>query len=449
MTTGIVPGLEPAFVRRFYVSRYDLIAARWWHMDMPEPTRGSAWFPAQNEGVDAMRRLIMVSVGSVMAAALLAGLKGGGDDDDDGTATISSDALELQRKEGWSVAATNPRLSYRGSTGVDVAGHRDWAKHFGDLANILWPTQPVLKPYAVTTLWQMLDKPTFTQGLFPMRTDETDRAFARGQALAALFRDPQATPGTALIVDAAGAEAVAVAAGLADTFEPVFLFDNWPHPDGVVPSHDVIASALYYAPVFEAERASRSSRANPAFILDRWRLSPYTDAPSKFDNRYLARLPSARGFADLDVRRILYVTDAPHLVESDDLNDDFVALAQAGIDIKIVDLGDFRPPDPSQPLVHTYGGFSHTHHTWFWHSYGTTAGPAPRGELAPVRLSEGAAYRPSPRATIFSSRVVGGPAGVGRQKPTGFGRVSIRTSRTTGAIVGRSGSFGRGGSHWG
>jgi hypothetical protein len=50
---------------------------------------------------------------------------------------------------------------------------------------------------------------------------------------------------------------------------------------------------------------------------------------------------------------------------------------------------------------------------------------------------------------MFSTRAVGGIAGVGKQKPSGFGRVSIRTARSSGAISvskGRSGSFGRGSS---
>lgn len=41
------------------------------------------------------------------------------------------------------------------------------------------------------------------------------------------------TAGLALIVDLPGPEAVAFAAELSDTFDPVFLFDNWPHPRGV------------------------------------------------------------------------------------------------------------------------------------------------------------------------------------------------------------------------
>jgi len=42
---------------------------------------------------------------------------------------------------------------------------------------------------------------------------------------------------------------------------------------------------------------------------------------------------------------------------------------------------------------------------------------------------------------MFSSRTLGGTAGVGRQKPTGFGRVSVGSSGSSSSA--RSGSLGR------
>ena len=107
-----------------------------------------------------------------------------------------------------------------------------------------------------------------------------------------------------------------------------------------------------------------------------------------------------------------------------------------------------------------YGGHPHTH-LWFWHNYGwytprsysSLPSRAPAAALPtpapPVNISRGAAYRPVSRPTLFSSRTVGGTSGVGKQKPSGFGRVSVRASKSTGAITrvhnGRSGSFGRAG----
>src|SRR5207245_3965088 len=57
-------------------------------------------------------------------------------------------------------------------------------------------------------------------------------------------------------------------------------------------------------------------------------------------------------------------------------------------------------------------------------------------------------YTPQSRPTLFSGTRVGGQTGVGRTRPSGFGRTTFRTSggRVTSISTGRSGSFGRGGS---
>jgi hypothetical protein len=433
------------FERRFFLDGDELVAARWWHVDMRAPASPRPQYdplPPINEE----RRAALAFLGGITFLGLSAVLAPhcNGDDDDD-TVTITEDALDLQRKQGWNVGSDRA-LAYEGATCADVAGTTDTGRFLDELPRLLEPTQAELAPFSGGTLFQVLSQPTFRSSLSPIRTDETDRAFARGQALAALFRSPLAAPGTALVVDLPGPLAVAVAAGLADTFEPVFLCDNWPHPLGVVPSHLVIAAALYYRPVFAAERPQRSDHAPPAFILDSNRLLPYRDEPDRFDNRYLARLPSADSFRALRVSRIFYVTDlvVPH--ELDDLNDDFVALAAANIDIKMVALSEFQVSDWSQPQRYTYGGGGmHDTHVWFWHSYGggSFTAPAPRAAPAPVGLASGATFHPAPRQTIFSSRVVGGGLGVGKARPSGFGRVTMQTTRVASSASGRSGSFGR------
>ena len=118
-----------------------------------------------------------------------------------------------------------------------------------------------------------------------------------------------------------------------------------------------------------------------------------------------------------------------------------------------------RPGEPQaqRSTPYYYGGHSQTHFL-FWSTYGWHS-PAPRQPALVQRtptplpqVSRGAEYRPAPRPTIFSSRTLGGGAGVGKQKPSGFGRVSVRASKSTGSITavrtGRSGSFGRAGG-WG
>ena len=144
-------------------------------------------------------------------------------------------------------------------------------------------------------------------------------------------------------------------------------------------------------------------------------------------------------------------------VELDDLNDDFVALNAAGLEIRMISMADFSlgaMPDGGGVRYYWGGGpgthvmFWPTYH-WYVPSHYTWAPrPALRGAPpVPAFAPPAVHYAPSVRSTIFSSRSVGGLAGIGRQKPSGFGRVSIRSDRATGRLTGvasgRSGSFGR------
>jgi hypothetical protein len=308
-----------------------------------------------------------------------------------------------------------------------------------------------------------------------------DQAFAQGYALASLFRGLPSE--TAVIVDMPGPLAVAFAAGMAESFEPVFAFDNWPHPVGVVRSHETLAAVLYYAPLFRHLAHDRQSAAPPVFVLDAGRLAPYTDDTSQFDNRYLARLPTTEGFAALGTKHLLYLTDGAYR-EADDLNADFVAFNAAGLGPKLVFRTDFSaasdgapaaperrdegasvvaiggdagsaPPDAGytyapRPVYYApryyYGGSPFTH-WWFWHTYGWYT--PTRYATAPRYVSSAHDYSPAARTTLFS----GTPPSGARTRPGGFGRVSVTTSRDTGQVTstsyGRSGSFGRTGTSGG
>jgi hypothetical protein len=256
-------------------------------------------------------------------------------------------AFDLQQRAGWDVGATG-RLAYADACAMDVDGNPAWRDALAELPMRLAPAQPALLPYYVPTLFQSV---TATNGLArevrPTCSTEQTQAFERGRALRALFEQAAAGAGgafptdTAIVVDAPGPEAVAVAAALAERFEPVWTFDNWPHPAGVVPAHETLGAALYFTPALERARDKRPAGAPPVFVLDADRLAPYGDDGDRFDNRYLARLPSADGFARLGVRHVLYVTGGAR-AEADDLNEDFVALGIAGIDVKLLALDDFR-----------------------------------------------------------------------------------------------------------
>lgn len=450
------------FSRKAFLDEQGLIGARWWQESLrlvPDPVGRR----------HALKALLLVG-GSAAAFGLIATLSRSDDDVD-----ISMDALALQRREGWNVGQ-QAALRFPLSSEVDAGGSKAWADGLATLAADMAPQQPTLAPFYVPTLFQSLGPPSSASLRAAMRPVPPLAGNAdglRGEAILSLFKAVEMPTDTAVILDLEGPSSVAVAAGMAAGFDPVFTFDNWPHPLGVVPSHLTLGAVLYQRPVFLKARAERGAPAPPVFVLDRRRLAHYTDEDSQFDNRYVAKLPTAGNLRSLGVRHVLYVSPtSSDLRELDDLNDDFVAFADAGLDVKIMPLTDLDRPSTEaaaatggRPATHYYGGSPHTH-LLFWSTYGwhtpraLPQRPAPmpvRPPLTPVRppanVSRGAMYRPAPRPTIFSARRTGGGPGIGKQKPSGFGVVSVRTSKSTGRIsgvrTGRTGSFGRAGSSGG
>jgi hypothetical protein len=440
------------FTRQAYFDAGDLVGARWWQESLrlrPDPVGRRS----------ALKALLIVG-GSAAAFGLLAAL--GRNERGDDLHDVSMDALDLQKREGWNVGQP-PTLRFPRSSEVDAEGGRGWTASLDALAVEMAPSQAALAPYYVPTLFQALSAPSLRQEMKPVPAGSDE--MGRGEAILSLFRAVDTPADTAVILDLDGPASVAVAAGMAPGFDPVFVFDNWPHPLGVVPSHLTLGSVLFYGPRFLRARGTLRAPAPPVFVLDRRRLSPYVDDQSQFDNRYVARLPTPENLRSLGVRHALYVVPGKSdLRELDDLNDDFVAFSGAGIDVKAMALTDLggqvevaQPASRSAPVAHYYGGSPHTH-LFFWNTYGwhtprfappggarAPALPAPR---PPQDVSNGAAYRPVLRPTIFSARRTGIGAGVGKQKPSGFGLVSVRASKSTGRIAGvrtgRSGSFGRG-----
>jgi len=380
---------------------------------------------------------------------------------------ISLDSLELQRKEGWNVGSTEKPLVFSTNPAATDSQGKTWGGLDPNyLISIYQPRDARWQPFFVPTLLQSLSQASLNNQIKPLRTGEMTDAYSRAEGLRTLIASSPNANQTLIISDLSGPASIAVGAALADAAVLVPVFDNWPHPLGVVPSHLTLGAAVYYRPAFQRARSARSPTAPPAFVLDRNRLAPYTDEESQFDNRYVAKLPTAENLRALGVRHLLYVTPSKSdLRELDDLNEEFVDYARSSIDVKVLPLTDFDPPPQAAAAAapahgYYYGGYPHTH-LWFWNNYGwyTPRSPArlpsraPAATLPapspPVNVSRGAAYRPVSRPTIFSSRTVGVGRGVGKQKPSGFGRVSVRASKSTGAITrvhtGRSGSFGRAG----
>ena len=264
-------------------------------------------------------------------------------------------------------------------------------------------------------------------------------------------------------------------------------FENWPHPNGVVRSHDTLAALLYYAASVEEQKKQLPESAPGLLLLDTQRLAPYTDADDKFDNRYVATVPSATALQQRGVKNIMYVVPSrEQKEESDDLNDDFVAYKDAKLKVVLFPLSDFQkvaqqvskkePDGTTRTATETryyYGGGLESHLvfcccTRFWRlgrcctirpqwalrihrathlrrrGTGGWRSTTPGDVRAPSTPAP--SYTPQSRQTLFSGTRVGGQAGVGRTKPSGFGRTTFRTSGGQVTSVGRSGSLGRGGS---
>lgn len=437
------PQRQP-FERDALVDKPGIVGARWWQRSLVE-------VPDTTGRRNALRTLLLVGgaiggLGLVMAAA---GASCAADD----TKTENRNALEMQKQFGWSFGAVTESLTFDGQSTQPF----DRAA-LPRMPDELRPSRPDLLPYYVPTLFQspsalplavpVEETSTVTplaQALVPIFTAAMDTAYRRGRALASLFT--AAPAGVALVVDLPGPEAVAFAAGAASVFDPVFGFDNWPHPRGVVPAHLTLGAAAYYQPLFARKKAGNEHPA--MFVLDRARLARYVDDGARFDNRYVAKLPPAAALLTLGIKRVLYVVPTlAETIELDDLNDDFVMYAAAGVDVKLVAASSFAP-DPQDPgnatdgPPHHYGGSARSHAA-FWSDYGWSSPPAPKND-PPVTLTPGIAYTPIPRATNYSSGRVGGSPT--RPRPANFGTVGVMMAGASGAILGasmsRSGSWNR------
>jgi hypothetical protein len=388
-------------------------------------------------------------------------------------------ALDDQQQSGWNVGSEGEALVFPYAQTADVSGGTGWREALTTLSLRLAPASSRLAPYYDPTLFQALEAPRnedLRQAMRPILTPEMALASRRGAALLSLLiQDGVCRTDVAVVLDLDGPDSVAVAAALAPCFDPVFVLDNWPHPQGVVPSHLTLAAALYFLPAFERERPGRSEAAAPAFVLDRRRLAPYGDAAGRFDNRYFVGLPPREALQASGIRHLLYVTpDESVTLESEDLNDDLVALDRGGVDVKMLALTDFseRPlPDwPVPPLCgpvvaagpgQLYFGGSPGAQSCFasWYGWGLPGGSLTVDVPFPPRLGARCRFRPSPRATCFgppggAARSAGGwrggppaaAAGGGWRGTSGGGSGGWRGSPPGGGAPAFMGGFGRSGS---
>jgi hypothetical protein len=351
-------------------------------------------------------------------------------------------SLELQRTYGWDFGATGEALVFDGveTTQFDPAMIARLEQDLSPSVYVSLHVPTLLQsPNAAPTSRPAEETAPFVplaSKLRPTSTAAMTRAYACGESLARLLADEKAAVG--LVVDLPGPESVAFAAGAAEIFEPVFLFDNWPHPQGVVPSHLVLAAALHYQPRFLKARAARGLTGLPLFALDRARLAYYKDVASQFDNRYTARMPSPTALqaAAADrVKWLMYVVNtSADLPELDDLNYAFTTWHTAGVPVRALSL-DMFTVQLDGAVAYTGSntvGMTPPRFAADYPSDGVGGGGGgDGGGSSPAR-----SYQPTSRFTTY----VGGA-------PVGFGTTAVVLAAGTSAVLGaradRRGSWNR------
>lgn len=463
------------YSRDRHVDKPGIVGARWWHDSLADQA-------AQIARRDAIRNILIA--GGVIAGfgAMLAMCIKGASSSSSGLSSDESEqrktSLDIQKDYGWNFGAIGEALVFDGVTtkpfqpgalsslAVDAAPQQ--REHIPFFQSTLFDS-PDAVPRSISSLpaEERDGFKTLSTSVLPIQTPAMDAAYARGKSLASLFGGLTFGPAdahAAVVVDLPGPEAVAFAAGASNAFDLVFLFDNWPHPRGVVRAQETLSAAAYYQPLFRTSRASTTFRKRPPmFVLDRRRIVTYADDATQFDNRYVAKLPSpASTMKNLGIQHVLYVVPkrGDTSQELDDLNDDFVAYSKAGLDVKALSLDLFgaevQPPNQSTPDAGAnaldtggvfYGGSSTSHHAFFvdypW------AKPAKAATARPP--NPGTSYTPTPRTSSYSSGT--SSTSSTRTRPTNFGTVPVVVAVGTGVILGarysRSGSWNRSSGGWG
>jgi hypothetical protein len=456
------------------------------------PSEGGTWWNKMLSRRKLLRNVAIAGGIGILAFAC--------DDDDDDE--IETNALELQQKQGWNIGSTDKQLALTDKQATDSKGGEAWKSYTQPqaLMQAYQPTVGAWKPYFVPTLIQALAQDSLKSAIQPVCSNAMKEAYSRGLGMRSLLKEAKNQTDAALVVDIAGPEAVAFAAALADVVQPVLTFDNWPHPLGVVPSQQILGALLYYAQEIADKNAVRPATAPSLFVLDANRLAAYTDADNQFDNRYMAKLPTADNMAALGVKSLTYaVASESQQQELDDLNDDFASFKDKGVNIAMLPLSRFQPskdgqqaasnlasanatgssaatlqaqaqpqaqnqaanqpssqmqgqmqgqpqtPYYPQPVYYYGGGPSFA--PWFFYHYAMYSyyRPLPVVTSLPATTYSRTSYQPMRRPTMFSMNVAGGRAGIGKQRPAGFGFVGVRVGAggmVSGVRAGRSGSFG-------
>lgn len=423
------------FARDNEVNEPGIIGARWWNGAVHEASGATGRRTALGcitASIIGVAALTVIPVIAVVAGDC------GGDDDEKEEARAS---LKLQQDFGWNFDVPTQTVTFSPS---EIKEYTRAA--LATLVEDLTPKRADLAPYAVHTLFQSPEAlPTLkladgsnanikpiAEVLRPIFSPTMALAFARGQAFGPLLAG--SSEPVAVVADLEGPDAVAFAAGASSTHEPVFLFDNWPHPFGVVKSHLALAAAVYYQSIFRETKAKRGALSPPLFVLDRTRLAKYVDGPTEFDNRYVAKLPAVGQLVtNLGLKRVLLVVSEtpPGPPEQPDTRSALAAYAQVNAEVRALAIESFITDREGHPY---YGGTAASQ-AEFLDQYGWrgTASPRPATSHAPQFLLT--KWRP-PSETAPDPSL------------TTLGVTTVAVALGTGYVLRRSGTWNRA-SSWG
>src|SRR5215475_9686884 len=280
--------------------------------------------------------------GAVLAMAGVTVYKLAGSDDPE----VSQDSLDLQKKEGWNVGSTDKTLNFDGLSGTDSRG-KPWSGADPNyLISVYQPRDSRWQPFFVPTLIQSLSQQTLNSQIRPVFNGQMSETYQRADALRNLISQTPNPGQTLIISELPGSQSIALGAAMADTATLVPIFDNWPHPLGVVRSHETLGAMAYYAGEIDEKRSKLKENAPALLLLDSNRLASYTDQDTQFDNRYLAKLPPADQLKQRGVQQVIYlVKDENQKQELDDINDDLVEWQKQGINVRMLRLSEFKPAD--------------------------------------------------------------------------------------------------------
>ncbi|HEU0185419.1 MAG TPA: hypothetical protein VFS27_08895, partial [Blastocatellia bacterium] len=266
---------------------------------------------------------------------------------DSGDSEVSADSLDLQKKEGWNVGSTDKLLTFESPSLSDSRGNTILGGYNQDyLMPVYQPRDSRWQPFFVPTLIQSLSQESLKGQTRVVFTPQMRETYGRGEALRSLISQSPNPDQTLIISELPGPESVALGAAMADTAQLVPVFDNWPHPLGVVHSHETLGAMAYYAKEIEEKRSKLKENAPAILLLDSNRLTAYTDQDTQFDNRYLAKLPPADQLKQRGVQQVIYlVKDESQKEELDDINDDLVEWQKQGINVRMLRLSEFKPVD--------------------------------------------------------------------------------------------------------